>query len=48
MEEKNKPVTKKKTEGKEKGEKRKNTLKNHRSSVDRVEPSGWRVVTKNE
>ena len=48
MEEKNKPVTKMKMKGKGKCEKGKNTLKKHRSSVARVEPSGRRMVMQND
>ena len=49
MEEKNKPVAKMKTKGKKERVRRERIpLKNHRSSVVRVEPSGWRMVTQND
>ena len=49
MEEKNKPVSKMKMKGKKERVRRERIpLKNHRSSIVRVEPSGRRMVTQND
>ena len=48
MEERKNPVAKKKTEGKQKYERKQTPSTNDHSSVNRVQPSGWRMVTLND